>query len=218
MDPTRTCRRVAAAGLVLGPLCFSVADLLRRLIEPSSPTNTQLVAAVHQHPTGWLVAGLLSAATAFLLAPGALAVTLLVRGRGARPTVIGSCLLAVGAIAALGHAVGYFGSVGRYAGSGVDAAAVNAVESANDVLGTVLIVLFMIGMMIGSIVFAVGMRRAGAVPIWVPVAAVVFVGAGASGGVAAGVVGLLAALATFLPAARSVAGAGLDRVAEPVPA
>jgi hypothetical protein len=52
-------------------------------------------------------------------------------------------------------------------------------------------------MLLGPILLAIGLRRACAVPVWVPVLAVVFVVAGAVSGVAAGLVGLVAGLAAF---------------------
>jgi hypothetical protein len=61
-------------------------------------------------------------------------------------------------------------------------------------------------MMLGSIVLFVGLRRARRVPVWSVVAAVVFVAAGSTNGVAAGVLGIVAALAAFVPAARTLMG------------
>jgi hypothetical protein len=54
-------------------------------------------------------------------------------------------------------------------------------------------------MLLGPVLLTVGLRRAGAVPIWVPVLAVVFVVAGGVSGVAAGLVEKEALLAAPPP-------------------
>jgi hypothetical protein len=58
--------------------------------------------------------------------------------------------------------------------------------------------------MLGTLVLFVGLRRARRVPIWAVLAALVFVVCGSSSGAAAGVLGVLAALAAFVPAARAL--------------
>jgi hypothetical protein len=101
------------------------------------------------------------------------------------------------AISYTGHTIGYYGTYAAYADSGLDTTALTAMDGTTDALGGVAIALFMLGMLLGPIVLTIGLRRAGAVPIWVPVLAVVFVVAGAVSGVPAGVVGLLAGLASL---------------------
>ncbi|TWP33881.1 hypothetical protein FGL98_19400 [Leekyejoonella antrihumi] len=66
-----------------------------------------------------------------------------------------------------------------------------------------LIVLFIVGLTLGSVLLLIGLRRARRVPIWA-VAAVVFVVCGSTGGVVAGGLGILAALAAFVPVALVV--------------
>lgn len=208
MDISNSYRRTAAAAALGGALCFTVADLIRRMVEPANPAPMTLVRAVADHPSLWLLAGLLSAATAFLLAPAMMTAPLLARGRGRRITAVGATLTGIGAVAAAVHAAGYFGMYGVYASGGVDAAAVRSMESGSEgyPFFTAFIVLFMAGMTLGPLLLAIGLRRARLVPVWVPVAALVFVGAGASGGVLPGVIGVLAAIATFVPVARALAG------------
>ncbi|HQV92474.1 MAG TPA: hypothetical protein PLA46_12885, partial [Phycicoccus sp.] len=71
-------------------------------------------------------------------------------------------------------------------------------------LFVLIIIAFIAGMTLGPIVLAWGLRRAGAVPIWVPVAALVFAVTGTLSGTIAGVVGLLAAVVTFGMIARTL--------------
>ncbi|MEO7130376.1 MAG: hypothetical protein ABIZ07_03255 [Dermatophilaceae bacterium] len=190
-------RTLLGAALVLGIGAFSIGDILRRTLEPVDPSTAALTAAIHDRPGLWVAAGLLEVLAALLLVPGAIGARRLVAGRGARTTRIGAGLLVVGAIASMGHAVGYFGTYASYAASGLDASALAKLEGTNDLLGGVVIALFMIGLMIGPLVLTIGLRRASAVPVWVPALALVFVVAGVVSGPLAGVVGLVAALGSL---------------------
>jgi hypothetical protein len=193
----QTHRTVGGLGLVLGSLSFTAADLLRRLVEPAAPTAATRTAAIAAHQGTWLVAGLLAAASALLLVAGATVVTRLAPSRGAVLASVGGYLLGIGALASTGHTMGYFGGWALYSRSGLDASTVQRLDDTADPLGGVFIALFMIGMLLGPVLLTIGLRRAGAVPIWVPVAAVLFVVSGAVSGVAAGAVGVAAALASL---------------------
>ncbi len=213
---SRSPRTFAAAGLVAGALGFTVADLVRRLVEPAHPTSVTLADAAGRHPGAWLAAGLLSALIPFLVLPGLSVLAATVRGRGARVVRVGAGLLGVGSIAACVHAAGYFGMYDVLARSGVDPSAVRAVDSASEAspFFVPFIVLFMAGMLLGPVVLAAGLRRARLVPVWAPLAAVVFAVAGGSGGVPAGVVGLVAFVALSASVARALPLASPDARAE----
>lgn len=202
-------RRLAGPSLLAGVVAFSVGDLLRRVVEPADASSASAVtSAVGEHTGPWLAAGLLELASAALLLVGALSVPRLAPERGGRLTAIGSGLLAAGAVASVGHTIGYYGTYAQYADSGLDATTLNGLSQTNDVLGGVAIAVFMLGLLLGPVLLTIGLRRAGAVPVWVPVAAVVFVVAGAVSGVVAGVVGLVAGLASL-----GVVGATMARAA-----
>ncbi len=188
-----------SAGLALlgGVLTFSAGDLLRRVVEPATATTTSVTSAVADHTGAWLLAGGLELVAAGLLVAGAVAAVRLVTGRGARLTAVGAWLLAAGAVASTGHTIGYYGTYAQYADSGVDGGTLERLSSANDVLGGVVIAVFMLGLLLGPVLLTIGLRRAALVPVWVPVAAIVFVVAGAVSGVAAGAVGLVAGLASL---------------------
>lgn len=204
--------RLSGPALALGALTFSGGDLLRRVVEPAAPSLTTTTAAVREHSGTWFAAGALELVSALLLVAGAIAVVRLAPARGRTLTRVGATLLGVGAIASTGHTIGYYGTYAAYADSGLDATALTAMNETTDALGGITIALFMLGMLLGPIVLTIGLRRAGAVPIWVPVLAVVFVVAGAVSGVPAGLVGLVAGLAAF-----SYVGLTLMRVPDVTP-
>ncbi|HET7356444.1 MAG TPA: hypothetical protein VFJ09_07185 [Nocardioidaceae bacterium] len=206
-------RRIAVVGLVLGPLTFAVSDLVRRLVEPGGAAGpAQTVAAVHQHPSLWLLAGSLSLVSPILFLPGVVAAVGLVRGRGSMLTTAGGYLFGAGLVAAMGHMVGFFGLFGLYDQAGSPDSAIRALDAASERYPSLvgLIVLFVAGLVLGQLLLMVGLRRAGVVPTWAVVACLVEVVAGTTGGVPAGLVGLLAWVAAFVPVARAVRRAGAD--------
>ncbi len=208
----QTHHRIAAAGLVIGPLLFTVGDLVRRLVEPTRTTSPAVLSsAVARHGDAWALAAVLSAAAGFCLVPGAIALVATARGRGARLTTIGGGLLAVGAVAAVGHAVAFYSPYALYGKAHVTGPTLTAMDSASESypLLVALIVLFIAGMVLGPLVLCLGLRRAGRVPTWAVIAAVVFVVTGGTSSVAAGAIGVVAAMVAFVPAALSVAQASL---------
>jgi hypothetical protein len=197
MTSPHLARRAGGAALVLGTLAFSGGDLLRRLVEPATPSLATTTAAVREHSGTWFAAGALELLSALLLVAGAIAVVRLAPARGRTLTLVGATLLGVGAIASTGHTIGYYGTYAAYADSGLDTSSLTAMNETTDALGGISIALFMLGMLLGPILLTIGLRRAGAVPVWVPVLAVVFVVAGAVSGAPAGIVGLVAGLASL---------------------
>lgn len=199
--------RIAALGLVVGALCFTLGDTLRRVVDAStSGTAVDLAASVHDRPGPWLAAGLLSAFAPLFFLPGVLALVATTRGRGSRVVAIGGGLVSLGLVASVGHAVAFYAPPALSGRAGTSAAAINALDKASEgyPLLVALIVAFIVGMTIGVLVLLIGLRRAGRVPVWAVVAGLVFAVAGSSGGVAMGLVGTLAGLAAFVPAARSL--------------
>lgn len=196
--------RVAAAGLVLGPLLFTIGDLLRRLVDSGATSATAITHAVGQHDGLWLGAGLLEVVGAFLFIPGVVGLIVAASGRGARITTVGAVMLGVGMIASVGHAVAYYSIYALYAKAQIVGPELDALDHASEPLVGVLIALFIIGMTFGPIVLLVGLRRAHRVPIWSVVAAVAFVVLAETGSVGGGILLIVVGLATFVPAARSL--------------
>lgn len=202
-----TLLRFSATGLLVGSLLFSLGDLLRRTVDsPTGSSPTALAAAVQDHPGTWLVAGVLSALAPLLFIPGVCALVATTRGRGSRVVAVGGALAVLGLVASVGHAVAYYAPFALYGRAGTDAATIRALDGASESypMLVALIIAFMVGITIGMITLLVGLRRARRVPVWAPIAAVVFAAAGSSGGVAMGVLGTVAAIAAFVPAARSL--------------
>jgi hypothetical protein len=199
--------RLSALGLLTGPLLFTLGDLVRRLVEPSGTLATaDITRAVAEHQAAWQFAAILALLSGPLLVLGVAGLAIDARGRGGRTTWIGVWMVAIGAFASIGHAVAFYAPYALYGRAGVSSSVMQALDDASERYTPLvaLIVLFIAGMMLGSIVLIVGLRRARKVPVWSAVAAVVFVAAGSSGGVLAGLVGVVAALAAFGPAARSL--------------
>ncbi len=199
--------RFSASGLLVGALLFSLGDLLRRTVDSATASSpTAIAASVHDHAGVWLTAGALSAFAPAFFIPGVCALVATTRGRGSRVVAVGGSLAVLGLVASVGHAVAYYAPFAVYGQAHSDAATIKALDHASESypLLVALIIAFIVGMTIGMIVLLIGLRRARRVPVWAPIAAVVFAVAGSSGGVAMGMLGIAAALAAFLPAARAL--------------
>jgi hypothetical protein len=213
MNPQKM-TRVCAVGLLVGPLMFTIGDVLRRVVDQDAGSSAAgITDAVSDKPGAWLAAALLSALAPVAFLPGVAALVATARGRGSVTTLVGGCLLGLGLLASVGHAVAFYAPYALYDRAGTSDAALKALDSESESypLLVLLIVLFIAGLVLGTIVLLVGLRMAGRVPVWAVVAGVVFAVAGGSGGVALGIVGVVAALVAFVPAARSL------QVSEPVP-
>ncbi|HMM94064.1 MAG: hypothetical protein IE926_02365 [Micrococcales bacterium] len=207
--------RFSAVGLLAGSLLFSLGDVLRRSVDSSSgPAPTALTASVHDHPVTWLVAGLLSALAPVFLVPGVCALVATTRGRGARVVGVGGALTVLGLVASTGHAVAYYALFALYDRAGTDASTISALDGASESypLLVAIVIAFAGGMTIGVVALLLGLRRARRVPLWAPVAAVVFAVAGSAGGVGIGVLGGVAMMAALLPAAQSLVAPPRDAV------
>jgi hypothetical protein len=202
-----TLLRISAAALLVGALLLSLGDLLRRTVDSSTGSSpTAIASAVHDHPGVWLAAGVLSALAPVLFIPGICALVATTRGRGSRVVAVGGALAVLGLVASAGHAVAYYAPFALYGRADTDATTIKALDDASESypMLVALIIAFIVGITIGTITLLVGLRRARRVPVWAPIAAVVFAVAGSSGGVVMGVLGTVAALTAFLPAARSL--------------
>jgi hypothetical protein len=201
--------RIAALGLVLGPLCFTLGDTLRRVVDSSTSSSpVELATKVADRPGVWLTAGLLSAIAPLFFLPGVHALVATTRGRGSHVVGVGGALVSLGLVAAVGHAAAFYAPAALAGRAGMDDGTIAAFDKASEgyPLLVALIVAFVVGMTIGVIALLIGLRRAGRVPVWAVVAGVVFAVAGSSGGVAMGILGMVAALVAFVPAARSLLG------------
>ena len=110
-------------------------------------STTQVVAAVQQHPGLWLAAALSSVAGSALVLPGLLALTTRITGRRSWLTTLGGYLFAVGWVASVAHAVGFFGLYALYARTGIDPRVAHVLDQDADryPLLAIAIGLFMVG-------------------------------------------------------------------------
>lgn len=213
-------------GLILGPLSLAAATVLQWVAQQRQGTDglEELIASERGL---WLSIVFISVFGPIAWLAGLPAVLCLVpeAARGRRLTWVGTALLGLGLVAGVGHLALYFGLQTMLADARPGAAALTAMSAAADVepLSTVLLVLFLGAFSVGPILLTVGLRRARAVAVWVPVAAIVMTVAGFAGGMPAGIVQLALLLAVFgaiiaaLPHTGSVRRARPARGGFPVP-
>lgn len=186
-------------GMVLGMASLIAATLIQWFAQPSDGATP--IDMAQQSPRLWLIVGLLSVFGPLAWVAGIVSITLVVRAKGWTLTTIGGFVTAAGLIAGVGHLALFFGVIADGAGAGLDAETGKSLMQADDasVLSTVLLYGFLIGFSLGPILLSIGLRLAKVLPVWVPVAAVIMVVANFVGGVPAGIVQLIAVVATFGP-------------------
>lgn len=207
-------RVVAVTALIVGPLSLIAGDIAQWMLQPTGAAPTATDAAA-QFPAAWLAIGLLGVFGPIVWLAGIPAVAALAPARGRIVTRVGALLTGAGLAAGIGHVALFFGLYGALAGAGLNADATTAMEAAADgeLLGNILLYAFLIGFSLGPIVLTVGLRIAGVIPVWVPIAAVVTAGANLFGGPIAGVVQLVALALAWAPLAVAVARSGAADVA-----
>lgn len=209
---SRAFRIVATVALVIGPLTLIVANAAQWLLQPSGadPTAT---AVAQQFPSAWIAIALLSVFGPMIWLAGLPALPVLATGRAAVVVVVGALLTGVGLAAAVGHLALFFGLYGAIARSGLSADAIIGMEAAGneEVLGNVVLVVFLVAYSLGPIVLTVGLRIARRVGVWVPIAAILTAGANLFGGPIAGVVQLVALAAAWGAIVVAVARPGAVR-------
>lgn len=200
MTAERAWRLLGAIGMILGLASLIAATVIQWLIQPGDPPGTPVDVA-RENPAIWMLVSLLSVLGPMFWVAGVFAITSRVTGRGWVLTTIGGSLTALGLVSGVGHLALFFGLTGDAAGAGIDAGTALSLLRADDgsIVSTVLLYGFLIGFSLGPILLTIGLRLAKAVPVWVPVAAIVMVVANFVGGVPAGAVQLLAALLVFVP-------------------
>lgn len=199
-------RVVAVTALVVGPLSLIAGNIAQWLLQPAGAAPTAADVA-EQFPTAWLAIALLGVFGPIVWLAGIPAAGALAPGRGALVTRIGALLTGAGLAAGIGHVALFFGLYGALAQADLDADATGAMAAAADqeLLGNILLYAFLIGFSLGPIVLTVGLRIAGVIAVWVPIAAVITAGANLFGGPIAGVVQLVALVLVWAPIAFAVA-------------
>lgn len=196
----RVWRIAGIAGMTLGVLSLVAATVIQWFVQPSDPSGTPIDIA-RENPGLWLLVGLLAVLGPLAWVAGIVSTTMLVRTKGWILATIGGYLTAAGLVSGVGHLAIFFGLMADAAGAGLDGDAGLAILQADDanLLSNVLLYGFLVGFSLGPILLTIGLRVAKLVPVWVPVAAIVMVVANFVGGVPAGIVQLVAVVATFGP-------------------
>lgn len=209
-------RNVACASLLTGTATLVAGNLLALVNQPGDGSFAATLAMVSGGPGLWLVAATLAIAGPILWIPGLLAAGALPGSKTAAGTrtprpgrvlaALGSLLLAVGMAVGVGHFALFFGVLGSAADSGLPADTAERMVTAEDgyALGSVLLWTFLAGLTFGTLLLALGLRMAKAVPVWVPVAALAFIVTNFLGGTVPTLVGAAALVATFVPMALAL--------------
>jgi hypothetical protein len=200
MTAERFWRIAGIIGMALGMLSLVAATIIQWFVQPGDPSGTPIDIA-RENPGLWLVVGLLAVLGPLAWVAGIVSVTMIARSTWWSITTIGGYLTGAGLIAGVGHLALFFGLIADAAGAGLDSDTGRALLQADDasVISTVLLYGFLVGFSLGPILLTIGLRLARLVPVWVPVAAIVMVVANFVGGIPAGIVQLVAVIATFVP-------------------
>ncbi|WP_269938540.1 hypothetical protein [Arthrobacter sp. HY1533] len=212
-------RNIAAVSILFGTATLVAGNFVALANQPEGDGFGALLSMVSGNPGMWLLAAALAIAGPILWIPGILAAAAAAPARGHTLTVTGSLLLATGLAVGVGHFALFFGVLGSGADAGLSADAVEKFVAAEDgyILGSILLWVFLAGLVLGTLLLSLGLRMARAVPVWVPVAAVVFAVSNFLGGPVATIVGAVALFATFVPMAMAVrAHLTIGAVAAPV--
>jgi hypothetical protein len=173
-------RTFAGISLIAASLLF----LLATAIDPAWADDTgEYLNEVAADKGLYLLAGILNLIAALLLIPGLLGVIHLLRRRRVTVGQIGAALVMIGAVAI---ASTYVISVIEIVGTGdeLDRGQIVTLldEAEESAEAAPIFVMLLLGLVLGSILLAIGLWRQRAVPIWVPVVLVLSSVAGFVGG------------------------------------
>lgn len=186
--------------MILGVASFIASTVIQWFVQPSNPAGTPIDIA-KDNPSVWLLVSLLAVFGPLVWVAGIVSVTMLARAKGWTLSTLGGYITGIGLICGVGHLALFFGLMADAAGAGVDSNTGMALLQADEasVLSTVVLYGFLVAFSLGPVLLTIGLRRAKLVPVWVPVAAIILVVTNFLGGVPAGIVQVLALIATFVP-------------------
>jgi hypothetical protein len=145
-------RRFSSAALLAGPLALLAAQLLDPT--PAEADAADLLATAAAEPARWVATNLLFVLGTILLVFGSFGLASLLRGRGSRLGQPGLTLLVAGVVALAGWATSNL-ALEAVAVAISDSRAITAVE-----------IVWIVGLMLGLVLVAVALLRAGSVPRW----------------------------------------------------
>jgi Domain of unknown function (DUF4386) len=160
-------RTLAGIALIAAPLLF----LLGTAIDPAWADDTdEYLSEVAADKGLYLLAGILNLVAALLLIAGLLGVIHLLRRRRVTVGQIGAALVMIGAVAiASTYVINVFEIVGT--GDEFDRGQLVSLLDETEESGEAapVFVMFLLGLVLGSILLAIGLWRQKAVPVWVPI-------------------------------------------------
>jgi hypothetical protein len=160
-------RTLAGIALIAAPLLF----LLGSAIDPAWAEDTdEYLSEVAADKGLYLLAGILNLVGALLLIPGLLGVIHLLRRRRVTVGQIGAALVMIGAVAiASTYVINVIEIVGT--GDEFDRGQLVSLLDETEESGEAapVFVMFLLGLVLGSILLAIGLWRQKAVPVWVPI-------------------------------------------------
>ena len=167
-DGPRFRRIMAGVSLVLSPVLLLAAFV----VVPTMASDTRaMLAAIAQHPTQWYLFGLFLLVSYVLLAPAVLGLMHLLRDRAAAWSAIGGSLAFLGAIASVADTrlvFVHWQMAAPEADRDQMVALLTRLEAAAG--ATLPFILGTLGLVIGTVLLAIGLYRARAVPTWVAAA------------------------------------------------
>lgn len=165
-DSRNFSRTLAALGLSLGPFLFFVGTV----IDPAWADDTgDYLQAIADAPGTYTAAGVLWTIGALLFIPGMLGVMKLMRGKGVTLGQVGAGLIATGLIL-FASAMAFYGVDVVLADFADREAAVQIADGFEDsaAVGTMYMISFLAGVVLGSVLLAIALLRRHIVPIWSP--------------------------------------------------
>ncbi|QDP98291.1 hypothetical protein FOE78_22405 [Microlunatus elymi] len=199
--PQQTWRIIGAITLLIGLASLIITTPMQWALTAGGGDPARVAAT---HPDAWTVMGLFAVLGPAVWIIGVLTVARSANGRGWLLSTIGGLIASLALACGVGHLAVYFTLLGDLTGAGLQQSTIRAVLSADGAnpISTTLLLVFLAGFTIGPVLLSVGLRRAGLVPVWLPVAAVIAGVANFAGGPVAGSIQLVMLIATYLPMAR----------------
>jgi hypothetical protein len=169
-------RTFAGIALIAAPLLF----LLSTALDPAWADETEEYLSEVAADSGlYLLAGILNLLGALLLIPGLLGVIHLLRRRRVTLGQIGAALMMLGAVAISStYAISVFEIVGTGGDFDRDQLAALLDDTEESGEAAPIFAMFLLGLVLGSVLLAIGLWRQRAVPIWVPIVLVLGILAG----------------------------------------
>ena len=164
-------RTLAGLCMILAPLTVGASDLIRLSVEKGDLGTRDQLTVIAASPSMWQAAMILNMLGVILSVPAVLGLLHLLHDRGAVWGHVGGGLYLVGVLGLAAHNAGYYGTLAAASAPGVDQdQAVRFVQAGETIPGNaVWLLMFLAGLLLGTILLGVGLLRARVVPRWTAV-------------------------------------------------